>query len=67
MLPLAGGIDLIPFFRIYGSLAQLVEQATLNRQVAGSSPSWPTSRVFPAFFITLMVLGFKTLDYYKFF
>jgi hypothetical protein len=23
-------------------LAQLVEQATLNRQVTGSSPVWPT-------------------------
>lgn len=33
----------------YGPLAQLVEQATLNRQVVGSSPTWPTNRILPEF------------------
>ena len=28
----------------YGPLAQLVEQATLNRQVTGSIPVWPTKK-----------------------
>ncbi len=29
-------------FCVPGPLAQLAEQATLNRLVAGSSPAWPT-------------------------
>lgn len=33
-------------FLWYGPLAQLAEQATLNRQVEGSIPSWPTNRSF---------------------
>ncbi len=38
-----GGSGIIrPLFR--GSLAQLVEQRTLNPLVRGSSPRWPTSK-----------------------
>ena len=34
--------SVVDCFSVPGPLAQLAEQATLNRLVVGSSPTWPT-------------------------
>lgn len=39
-----------------GPLAQLVEQRTLNPEVEGSSPSWPTKALVKGVFENCMTL-----------
>ena len=40
-------IDLLIFIDIYGNMAQLVEQLTVNQWVTGSSPVTPAINLLP--------------------